>query len=50
MDDVRPQLDFGVFTELKDENYFRQVKPFLGSIAWPHGQDICPDTLYMDGK
>jgi hypothetical protein len=47
---VRPYLDFGVFTELKDKYCFRQIKPFWGSIAWPHGQDICPDTLYMDGK
>lgn len=48
--DVRPYLNFGVFIELNDKKYFRQVKPFLGSITWPHGQDICPDTLYMDGK
>lgn len=48
--DCRPLLDFGVFRELRDERYFRQVKPFLGSIAWPHEQDICPDTLYLDSQ
>lgn len=48
--DCRPLLDFGVFQELQDEAYFRRVKPFLGSIAWPHEQDICPDTLYLDSK
>jgi hypothetical protein len=47
--DMSPYLDFGVFTELKDKNYFQQVKPFLGSITWPNGQDICPDTLYIKG-
>ena len=48
--DMTPYLDFGVFIELKDKNYFRQVKPFMGTISWPHGQDVCPDTLYIEGK
>ena len=47
---MTPYLAFGVFGELKDKNYFRQVVPFMGTIAWPHGQDICPDTLYIEGK
>jgi hypothetical protein len=21
-----------------------------GTVAWPHEQDICPDTLYLEGK
>ena len=41
-------LDFGVFKELQDINYFKQVKVVDGSVAWPHEQDICPDTLYLD--
>ncbi|MDA1140955.1 MAG: DUF2442 domain-containing protein [Planctomycetota bacterium] len=41
-------LDFGVFQELKDEVYFRQVRASGGSVVWPHEQDICPDTLYLD--
>jgi len=41
-------LDFGVFKELKDKQYFRRVKEFDGTVAWPHEQDICPDTLYLD--
>lgn len=48
--DMNPLLNFGVFKELKDISYFLQVKPFMGTISWPHGQDICPDTLYIDGK
>ena len=48
--DCRPLLNFGVFTELKDINYFRQVRAAHGTIAWPHEQDICPDTLYMDSR
>jgi hypothetical protein len=46
--DCRPLLDFGVFTELSDEAYFRQVRMVNGTVAWPHEQDICPDTLYLD--
>jgi DUF971 family protein len=46
--DCTPLLDFGVFKELKDENYFRQAKACDGTVVWPHEQDICPDTLYMD--
>ena len=41
-------LDFGVFRELKDIDYFRQAKARDGTVAWPHEQDICPDTLYLD--
>ncbi|NKC15638.1 MAG: DUF2442 domain-containing protein [Gammaproteobacteria bacterium] len=41
-------LNFGVFQELKDVSYFKQVKIVGGTIAWPHEQDICPDTLYID--
>lgn len=41
-------LNFGVFTELKDKNYFRQVRAASGTVVWPHEQDICPDTLYLN--
>jgi hypothetical protein len=46
--DLKSLLDFGVFQELKNPQYFKEVKPLHGSIAWPHGQDICPDTLYEE--
>ncbi len=39
-------LNFGVFTELNDIRYFRQARAEGGTVAWPHEQDICPDTLY----
>ena len=48
--DIKPLLDFGVFQELKNLKYFKEVKQVHGSIAWPHGQDICPDTLYEESK
>lgn len=48
--DCRPLLDFGVFKELKDPAYFRQARIQLGTVVWPHEQDICPDTLYLDAQ
>ncbi|MEI6555443.1 MAG: DUF2442 domain-containing protein [Paludibacter sp.] len=48
--DVKPYLETGVFKELKDESIFNSVKPFLGSIQWVNGLDLCPDTLYIEGK
>ena len=48
--DCRPLLNFGVFAELQDEAYFRSVQVVNGTVAWPHEQDICPDTLYLDSR
>jgi hypothetical protein len=41
-------LDFGVFKELKDVGYFKKAKALDGTVVWPHEQDICPDTLYLE--
>lgn len=41
-------LDFGVFKELKDKSYFGKAQAIDGTVVWPHEQDICPDTLYLD--
>ncbi len=48
--DCRPLLDFGVFRELEDKTYFRKVRVEGGTVVWPHEQDICPDTLYLDSE
>ena len=45
-----PLLDFGVFRELREKSYFQQVAVVDGTVAWPHDQDICPDTLYLDAR
>ena len=44
--DMTPYLDKGVFQELKDPAYFRQVYVFLGAVSWPNGQDVAPETIY----
>ena len=41
-------LEFGVFRELKDPKYFQLASTLDGTVVWPHDQDICPDTLYLD--
>lgn len=47
--DVSPYLDLGVFQELKDPNYFKQVRIAFGTVQWPNEQDFGPDTLYLGG-
>lgn len=48
--DCSPFLDFGVFQELREISYFKQARVEGGTVVWPHGQDICPDTLYENSK
>ena len=48
--DCSELLDFGLFKELKSPSYFRQASVQDGTVVWPHDQDICPDTLYLDSK
>ena len=46
--DCSAMLEFGVFNELQNIRYFKQAKVTDGTVTWPHEQDICPDTLYLD--
>jgi hypothetical protein len=46
--DCSDLLEFKVFQELQEKNYFNKVKILHGTIVWPNEQDICPDTLYLD--
>jgi len=48
--DVKPYLEIGIFRELQDVSLFNSVKPFLGSIQWANGVDLCPDTLYLESE
>jgi hypothetical protein len=43
-------LDFGIFKELKNKCYFSKVRVIDGTVAWPHEQDICPDTLFLESE
>jgi hypothetical protein len=48
--DCAPLLDFGVFRELRDVEYFKQARAEGGTVVWPHEQDICPDIIYEDSR
>jgi hypothetical protein len=44
--DFRPWLSGPVFEPLKQVAYFRKFFVDGGTVAWPNGADIAPETLY----
>jgi hypothetical protein len=48
--DMKPYINKGFFKQLQKRSYFNTVKPFMDSIQWKNGQDLCPDTLYLDSQ
>jgi hypothetical protein len=51
--DLSDLVDRGpVFEPLRDPAYFRRVHVdrTLGTIAWPNGADVAPETLYAKAR
>jgi hypothetical protein len=48
--DFSPWLHGPVFEPLKDEGYFRRFFLDGGTVAWPNGADVAPETLYDRAK
>jgi hypothetical protein len=44
--DFTPWLRGPVFEPLKDSAYFRRFFLEAGTVTWPNGADIAPETLY----
>ncbi len=46
--DVKPYLDKGIFKELKNLDYFRNIRISFGTVQWQNEQDFAPETLYLE--
>ena len=46
--DVKPYLEKGIFTELKNLDYFKNIKIAFGTVQWQNEQDFAPETLYLE--
>ena len=42
----RPDIGRTVFAPLRDSAIFAQAEVVLGSVTWPSGVDLAPDTMY----
>jgi len=46
--DFRKWLEGPVFQPLKEPSYFRRFFVEAGTVVWPNGADIAPETLYEE--
>ena len=46
--DVRPYLAFGVFERLREPAFFQLAQSDHGTVSWPGGIDLDPDSVYLE--
>jgi len=44
--DMKPYLNFGVFSRIRDKNVFSKVRVSFDTIEWPGGIDLDPQFVY----
>ena len=48
--DFEPWLEGPVFEPLKDPSYFQRFFVEGGTVTWPNGADVAPETLHEQAK
>ena len=46
--DVTPYLAYPVFQRLRDPGFFAEVQADHGTVCWPAGIDLDPDSVYLE--
>ncbi len=46
--DVRPYLAYPVFERLREPEFFALVQADHGTVSWPAGIDLDPDSVYLE--
>ncbi len=46
--DLGPYLAYPVFERLREPSFFALVQPDHGTVSWPGGIDLDPDTVYLE--
>ncbi len=46
--DVRPYLEYAVFEKLRGPAFFALVQADHGTVTWPGGIDLDPDSVYLE--
>jgi hypothetical protein len=48
--DLSPWLSGPMFAEIRSRpEYFRKIRAESGTLVWPNGADLCPDTVIWGG-
>jgi hypothetical protein len=46
--DLKPYLNKGIFSQLRNVSLFTSARVVAGSVEWSNGLDLSYDTLYLE--